>query len=154
MSECDATLSLCLIVRDGERSLAAALHSARPFMDEMVVVDTGSVDGSREIARQMGARLYEFPWCDDFSAARNYSLDQATGDWIFWMDADDILPPESGQELRRLVAGCPGRDTAFLITVVERKQRQRGQRAETGHGHVKLFPRHPGIRFRYRIHEQ
>jgi glycosyltransferase involved in cell wall biosynthesis len=154
MSECDATLSLCLIVRDGERSLAAALRSARPFMDEMVVVDTGSVDGSREIARQMGARLYEFPWCDDFSAARNYSLNQATGDWIFWMDADDILPPESGQELRRLVAGCPGRDAAFLITVVERKQRQRGQRAETGHGHVKLFPRHPDIHFRYRIHEQ
>jgi hypothetical protein len=154
LDDSKTTLSLCMIVRDGERSLAAALQSARPFMDEMVVIDTGSMDGSREIARQMGARLYEFPWCDDFSAARNYSLDKATSDWIFWMDADDILPPESGQELRRLVAECRARDAAFLITVVERKQRQRGQQEETGHGHVKLFPRHPRIRFRYRVHEQ
>src|SRR5689334_14830292 len=118
MDDSSPTLSLCMIVRDAERSLAEALQSARPFMDEMVVVDTGSVDATREIARQMGARLYEFPWSDDFSAARNESLDRATGDWIFWMDADDVLPPESGQELRRLVVECPGRDAAYLMTVV------------------------------------
>ncbi len=93
-----------MIVRDAERSLAEALQSARPFVDEMVVVDTGSVDATRAIARQTGARLYEFSWCDDFSAARNESLDKATSDWIFWMDADDTLPAESGRELRRLMA--------------------------------------------------
>jgi O-antigen biosynthesis protein len=143
-----------MIVRDAERSLRAALESARPFMDEMIVVDTGSLDGSRAVAAERGARVFDFAWCDDFSAARNYSLDQATSDWIFWMDADDLLPAESGAELRRLIAGCPKRDAAFWVTVREESRRKDGQRRVTGHGHVKLFPRHDKIRFRYRIHEQ
>src|SRR4051794_39069341 len=89
-------VSLCMIVRDAEDSLPAALSSAWSYMDEVVVVDTGSADRTRTIAEGLGARVSDFPWCDDFSAARNHSLAQATGDWIFWMDADDVLPPESG----------------------------------------------------------
>src|SRR5262245_2499464 len=81
------TLSLCLIVKNGGAALASALSSAKPFMDEMVVVDTGSTDDSRQTATSLGAKVSEFPWCDDFSAARNCSLAHATGDWIFWMDA-------------------------------------------------------------------
>src|SRR5262245_50649724 len=96
------TISLCMIVRDAARSLPEALASVQPFVDEMVIVDTGSVDGSRKIAEKQGARLFDFAWCDDFSAARNFSLQQATGDWVFWMDADDVVPPASGQELRRM----------------------------------------------------
>src|SRR5262245_45665044 len=93
------TLSLCMIVREAARSLPEALASVQPFADEIVVVDTGSVDRTRNIAQQYGARLFDFVWRDDFSAARNYSLQQATGNWIFWMDADDLLPASSGQEL-------------------------------------------------------
>ena len=89
------TLSLCMIVRDAERSLAPALASARPFVDEIVVVDTGSRDGTRDVAREFSARLFEFAWCDDFSAARNHSLEQATGDWILWLDADHTFPNET-----------------------------------------------------------
>lgn len=147
----DPTLSLCLIVRDAQRPLRAALESARPFMDEMIVVDTGSQDGGRETALEAGARVFDFAWCDDFSAARNDSLDRATGDWIFWMDADDVLPPESGRELRELAAAHPARDAAFWVTVVETS---RDTQRTTGHAHVKLFPRHPAIRFCYHVHEQ
>jgi glycosyltransferase involved in cell wall biosynthesis len=82
-------LSLCMIARDAEPSLGRALDSARPFVDEIVVVDTGSRDATKCIAAERGARVCDFPWCDNFSAARNYSLAQATGDWIFWMDATD-----------------------------------------------------------------
>src|SRR3954465_5602757 len=106
-------LSLCMIVRDAEQSLREALASVRPFVDEMVVVDTGSVDSTRRIAEQEGARVFDFIWRDDFSAARNYWLQQAAGDWIFWMDADDVLPPQSGHELRRLIDNYPDRDRAF-----------------------------------------
>jgi hypothetical protein len=150
-----ATLSLCLIVRDAQRPLDAALASAAPFVDEMVVVDTGSRDGSREVASRHGAKVVEFPWCDDFSAARNHSLDHAGGDWIFWMDADDVLPPESGGLLQQAIAGCPQRDAAFWVTVEEAVPARRGRPGRVmGHAHVKLFPNHPRLRFRYRIHEQ
>jgi hypothetical protein len=149
------TLSLCLIVKNGEPSLRQTLQSAQPFVDEIVVVDTGSIDDSREIARDMGARLFEFPWCDDFSAARNYSLEQATGDWIVWLDADDVLPPSSGGELRRAIAECPARDAAFWVIVEEQIAQSPGRPPRVmAHAHVKLFPRHPQIRFTYRIHEQ
>src|SRR5687767_4841401 len=119
MSEPKDTLSLCMIARDAERTLPRALKSARPFMDEIVVVDTGSLDSTRRVAEEFGARVFDFPWCDSFSAARNHSLEQATGDWVFWMDADDLLPQASGFELRRLVDAHPNRNAAFWVTVQE-----------------------------------
>jgi glycosyltransferase involved in cell wall biosynthesis len=149
------TLSLCMIVRDAETSLGRALASARPFMDEIVVVDTGSRDATKRIAVEHGARVFDFPWCDSFAAARNHSIDRATGDWVFWMDADDVLPASSGQELRRLVRACPNRDAAFWVMIEEAKPAKNGAVPRTtAHGHVKLFPRRDDIRFRYRIHEQ
>lgn len=67
-------VSLCMIVRDSARTLGACLESIAPWVDEMIVIDTGSVDETREIAQLAGAQVYEFPWCDDFAAARNESL--------------------------------------------------------------------------------
>ena len=75
-------LSAALIVRDEERSLGACLASLKGLADEVVVVDTGSSDRSRDIAAEAGARVYDRPWTGDFSAARNYALDLAQGDWI------------------------------------------------------------------------
>jgi tetratricopeptide (TPR) repeat protein len=83
------TISACLIVRDEEARLADCLASIRNWVDEIIVVDTGSADRTLEIARQFDVRVFELPWRDDFSAARNYSIDQATGDWIFIIDADE-----------------------------------------------------------------
>src|SRR5690606_5348800 len=97
-----ATISLCMIVRDNAQTLPAALESIRPFVDEMIVVDTGSVDATPEIAKSLGAKVFEFPWCDDFARARNESLKYATGDWLFWMDSDDTIPAECGRKLRAL----------------------------------------------------
>src|SRR5262249_33909437 len=100
------------------------------------------------------ARVFDFIWEDDFSAARNYSLAQAKGDWILWMDADDILPPASGRELRRVIAACPQRNAAFWVTIEEVAARKNGPPRVMGHAHLKLFPRDPRIRFKYRVHEQ
>jgi hypothetical protein len=143
-----------MIARDAAISLRAALESAKPFMDEMVVVDTGSVDDTKRVAEDLGARVFDFAWCDDFSAARNFSIEQARGGWIFWMDADDVLPAESGRELRRLVGEHPQRDAAFWVAVEEEMTDPAGGKYLMAHGHAKLFPRRAEIRFRYRVHEQ
>lgn len=89
------TLSLAMIVRDEAESLGRVLEQASTFCDELVVVDTGSVDGSPEIARDAGARVIDFEWIDDFAAARNVSFDACSTDWIVWLDADDVVPPEA-----------------------------------------------------------
>src|SRR5262245_60465857 len=100
--------SLCMIVRDSARTLPACLASARPWVDDIVVVDTGSLDDTREIARSFGARVFEFPWIDDVAAARNESLKHGQGEWLFWMDSDDTIDGTNGKHLRALVHGDHG----------------------------------------------
>jgi glycosyltransferase involved in cell wall biosynthesis len=94
------TLSLIMIVRDEEALLPDCLASVRGVVDEMIVVDTGSRDGTRRVAEQAGARVVDFPWCDDFAAARNESLRRAGGQWVLVLDADERLGPGSGKALR------------------------------------------------------
>jgi glycosyltransferase involved in cell wall biosynthesis len=94
-------LSIALIVRNEETVLPRILRDIRHLSDDVVVVDTGSVDGTVELARRHGARVYHFVWEDNFAAARNASFDKCTGDWIMWLDADDRIP-EPAQ--RRFVA--------------------------------------------------
>ncbi len=146
------TISLCMIVRDEEAHIADCLRSAKPYVDEMVVVDTGSRDRTREIARSLGAKVFDAPWEDSFSAARNRSLAQATGEWIFWMDADDVLPPESGEQLHRCAAEAPEHVFGFIARV--RCPAGRNEYGETVVDHVKLFRNRPDLRFELRIHEQ
>lgn len=96
-------ISLCLIARDEEALLPACLSSAREAVDEIILVDTGSTDRTREIARAAGAAVLERPWDDDFAAPRNLAAAQATGDWILQLDADEQLAPGAGAALRRAV---------------------------------------------------
>src|SRR4051794_22095210 len=98
-------ISLCLIVKDEEATLPLCLASAADLVQEIVVVDTGFADRTRDVAARHGARVVDFPWADDFAAARNASLEQATGDWIFWLDADEHLDEPNRNRLRQLFAG-------------------------------------------------
>ena len=89
------TLSVCLIVKDEADVCARVLQSAAPFADELIVVDTGSHDDTVAIANACGARVEHFAWVDDFSAARNFAFSLAQSDYLMWLDADDVVPPES-----------------------------------------------------------
>ena len=93
-----------MIVRDEEDVLARSIACALAVADEVIVVDTGSADGSAAIARAAGAKVYDFEWRDDFSAARNYSFSLASGEYIMWLDADDVIECEDAEQIRRLVA--------------------------------------------------
>lgn len=109
------TISLCMIVKDEEGVLARCLKSVSGAVDEIVIVDTGSSDRTREIAREMGAKVFEFVWIDDFSAARNASFSYATMDYILWLDADDILPGDQCKKLAALKNGMDGSVDAYML---------------------------------------
>jgi glycosyltransferase involved in cell wall biosynthesis len=84
-------LSLCMIVKNEESCLERCLDSVKGFADEIVIVDTGSSDKTKEIAKKFTDKIFDFEWCNDFSKARNFSLSKATGDWIFVLDADEVI---------------------------------------------------------------
>jgi tetratricopeptide (TPR) repeat protein len=144
-----------MIVRDNETTIAAALESIRPWVDEIIIVDTGSKDGTLDICRRFGARIYHFPWCDDFSAARNESLKHARGEWIFWMDSDDTISEECGRQLRELADG-PHADNVlgYVMQVHCPGSGEEGQHDVTAVDHVKLIRNRDDLRFEGRIHEQ
>jgi len=97
-----ARISLCMIVRNEEQNLRRCLQSVTGAVDEIIVVDTGSTDSTCQVAREFGAVVEHFPWNDNFSDARNASLELATGDWILFLDADEELAEASKEVLRRL----------------------------------------------------
>ncbi len=93
------TISLCMIVRNEEAVLERCLNSVKSLVDEIIIVDTGSVDNTKALALQYTNSVYDFSWINDFSAARNFSFSKASMDYCMWMDADDVLPPAELQKL-------------------------------------------------------
>ncbi|MEZ5978114.1 MAG: glycosyltransferase [Planctomycetota bacterium] len=139
-------LSLCLIVRDEVDLLPACLESARPHVDEIVVVDTGSRDGTLDVARAAGARVVELAWTDDFAAARNASLAAASGDHALVIDADERVADTSARA--KFEAYVARRADGVGRVVIE--NRPGGSRTEVS----RLLPLDGRHRFEGRVHEQ
>jgi glycosyltransferase involved in cell wall biosynthesis len=143
------SITLCVNTRNEERNIIRCLDSARPVVDEMIVVDTGSTDRTVALAGEAGAAVSFFPWCDDFAAARNAAVAQASGTWILWLDADEALLPESQPLVRKLA----GREDALAYLV----QRQEVERKDQTGGFVemrqlRLWRNEPEVRFIGRDH--
>jgi len=85
------TLSVCMIVKDEEKNVTDCLESIKDIADEIIIVDTGSKDKTKEVVSKYTDKIFDFQWIDDFSAARNYSLSKAISDWVLWVDADDVV---------------------------------------------------------------
>jgi hypothetical protein len=145
------TLSLCMIVRDEEQMLPRCLAAAAPAVDEIIVVDTGSTDDTVQIAKSFGAKVIEFPWTGSFSDARNVSFDAATGDWVMYLDADEILVPEDVAQLRALT-GRTWRE-AFYLTETSYTG-ELGDGAAMVNNALRVFRNRPEYRFKDRLHEQ
>ena len=141
-------LSLCMIVKNERENLPRCLASAQPYVDEIVVVDTGSQDGTPELAIQFGAKVECFEWCDDFAAARNYSLSHASGDWILVLDADEELVVNSDFFLEQ-INGEP----EFLMFSLIRTEAN-DQECMTPLHTIRLFRNIPEIKYVNRFHEQ
>jgi glycosyltransferase involved in cell wall biosynthesis len=95
-------LSLAMIVKNEEATIERVLACARSVCDELIVVDTGSTDRTVELAQQAGARVLPFAWIDDFAAARNHAFANCSGDWILWLDGDDVIADADQQKIRNL----------------------------------------------------
>ncbi len=148
-------LSLAMMVKDEERFLEDALASAKPVVDEMIVVDTGSTDRTVEIARDMGAVVSHFEWCDDFSAARNTTLERATGHWLLVLDADERLRgpgdgPVDANGLRSLLR--PGPKHPFEAISLEVVNTRLDGTPMNGFHSVRVFPNDRRLGYRGRVH--
>jgi glycosyltransferase involved in cell wall biosynthesis len=144
-------VSLCMIVRNEESNLADCLRSVSDLVDEMIVVDTGSTDRTKEVAQRHGAKVFDFPWIDHFAAARNESLRHATGQWIFWLDADDRVDEENRTRLRALFAGLEDENAAYVMKCLCLPD---ASGVSTVVDHLRLFRNHPEVRWTFRVHEQ
>jgi tetratricopeptide (TPR) repeat protein len=144
-------LALVMIARDEAAVIGRALESARPFVERMIVLDTGSTDATPKIAAGLGAEVFEFAWCDDFAAARNAALAQSDAAWNLVLDADEWIETVPKAALSAEMLPPAGGD--FLGTV--RRDSVMDERAGGGvaqHWIPRLLPR--GVRYEGRVHEQ
>ncbi len=111
-----APVSLCMIIKDEEKYLARCLASVKPIVDELIVVDTGSTDRSKDIAITFGARVYDYEWKNDFGEARNYSISKASGEWILILDGDEVISPLDHAHFSKMVKKTPRAPIAYSIT--------------------------------------
>jgi tetratricopeptide (TPR) repeat protein len=141
-------LTLCMIAKNEGHRIGQCLESVQGLVDEIVVVDTGSTDNTMEIVKQYGSTTGYFEWCDDFSAARNVSLSLATGDWIMWLDPDDVLPKECHGKIREAMRLGLGKKKAFYWVLDDQGFEP------VSCLQMRLFPNLPGVKFTMPIHEQ
>lgn len=139
------SLSLCMIVKNEAATLPKCLSSVKRVVNEMVVLDTGSIDRTPYIAQQFGAKVHHFKWCNDFSAARNAALKYVTGDWILVLDADETLTPAIVPQLQEAIA----RDEYLLINLVRHEV---GAEQSPYSLVSRLFRNHPDIHFERPYH--
>lgn len=143
-------LSLCMIVKDEEDCINRCLSSVKSVVDEMIIVDTGSSDRTVEICESFGAKVFNFPWNESFSDARNYGLERATGDWILWLDADEEVDASDVHKLRDILYSDDFLLSVHLINYY-------GDRPEPDKtfdiAHTRLFQNHKGFKFNNKIHE-
>lgn len=98
----DISISLCMIVKNEEDTLRRCLSSVKGIVNEIIIIDTGSTDKTKEIAREFQSELFDFEWIEDFSAARNYAFSKASKDYILWLDADDYLDEDNIEKIKNL----------------------------------------------------
>ncbi|MBE6102560.1 MAG: glycosyltransferase family 2 protein [Selenomonas ruminantium] len=147
-------ISACAIMKDEERHIGRWLACVRQFADEIIVVDTGSVDRTAELAVAGGAQVYKFPWQDDFSAAKNFALDKARGHWVAFLDADEYFPPESLDKVRPLLERLePDFKVAGVLCRWVNFDEDEGMELQGADVQLRLFRNLRSLRYRGRIHE-
>ena len=145
-------ISLCMIVRQEEETLERCLESIADAVEEIIIVDTGSTDRTKEIARRFTDKIYDFPWVEDFAAARNFAFSKGTGEYLLWMDADDILPQEEREKLLALKDDLRKNPCDVVMMLYDTGFDENGQ-ANFSYYRERLLRRCPQARWQGRVHE-
>ncbi|MFA5857608.1 MAG: glycosyltransferase [Elusimicrobiota bacterium] len=140
-------ISFCIIVKNEEKYLERCLDSIKTLSDDIIIVDTGSTDNTKQIAAKYTDNIYDFVWTNNFADARNYSISKATGDWIMWLDADNYFDPEQAEKLKRIMKN-PHVIRNDVINVAIRDLN-----SKIVWSVPKIFRNNVGIRFKNPIHE-
>ena len=144
------SVSLCLIVKDEEGNLKKCLASFRSVCDEIIVVDTGSKDTTKQIAKRCGAKVFDYKWRDDFSAARNFAISKATKKWIMMVDADDVIKKSPLRKIKMVLKTIPtATKVVFLPYIYTQTDVQKGQTAWL----PRLWRRSMNLKYVFPIHE-
>lgn len=147
-------ISACVIVKNEEKNIGKWLSCASAIADEMIVVDTGSTDGTVEIVKSSNAKLHHFSWCNDFATAKNYAIDKAKGDWIVFLDADEYFTEESQKKLRRVVNGYnKNKKIGGIMCRLTNINVDAHNRVIDSILQVRIFRNIPDIRYYGKVHE-
>lgn len=151
----EVRLSQCMIVKNEEKNIRRALSWGKGVVCEQIVVDTGSTDDTVKIAEEMGAKIYHFDWINDFSAAKNYAIEQAAGNWIAFLDADEYFSEEDAERLYQFlekVEGMPAKERPNIIGCPLLNLDDSGEIFAAG-GQQRVFRNLPKLRYHNKIHE-
>ncbi|MCC7196706.1 glycosyltransferase [Candidatus Peregrinibacteria bacterium] len=145
------TVSICFITKNEEETLDRCLKSLKGLVDEIIVVDTGSTDKTVKIAKKYRAKVFQFPWQDDFSLARNFALSKATKTWTMWLDADDVLSAEHYREIKKYLSKVNKKTDGIMVPYVLSTNKVGTPERFTNR--LRVFRTEKNIRFKYPIHE-
>lgn len=144
-------ISLCMIVKNEEAVIRRCLEHIKDAVDEIIIVDTGSTDKTKEIVREFTDKIYDFEWIDDFAAARNYAFSKGSLDYLMWLDADDVIEFEDVQKIKEVKEKMDGHVSVYTMRYVTSFDKEGNILREVGRG--RLFKRDEGFKWVGRLHE-
>jgi glycosyltransferase involved in cell wall biosynthesis len=148
-----AKISACIITKNEAECISRCLQSVKDIVNEMIVVDTGSTDATIAIAEQLGAKVFYYQWDNDFSAARNYALAQAKGDWIIFLDADEYIATEMIKNVRPVIDKIHGNRKLEAVRCQMNNLEGTDGSLRSSNPSLRIFRNSPIIRYQGRVHE-
>lgn len=147
----DIKITACTIAKNEEKTIARSINSYKKYVDEIIVVDTGSDDNTVKIAKELGAKIINFKWCNDFAAAKNAGLDAASGDWIIYLDADEYFAGDTCRNVRTAITEAINQNKNAVGCRMENYDQDTGVNIADGFS-VRIFEK--GARYQYAVHEE